>query len=105
MSTKKVIYLPASTALPLGARLLTEEEAAQRANDKAEWTEVVVPKNPGVESDNFIMTITKFGDTEFVSLGLDFGLDNDKPPKTKRTDAEIQDLINLLSKPYKRKDK
>lgn len=107
MATKRVIYLPATTALPPGVKLLTEEEAQKKYNKKSECVELPVPPKEAEDSQVFgTLTITTLGDTEVwdfmqrnVCMGLDFGLDDDKPVIMERQPCgawqQITDSIKL----------
>lgn len=108
MSAKKVIYLPSRTALPPGARLLTEEEAQLKYKDKPEWVEVKMPPKAAEESQ-VLATVTTLGDTEVwrymqqnIAIGLDFGLDDEKPVVIERKPCgaweQITDEIIKLRK-------
>lgn len=109
MSKKRIIYLPATAAaLPPGVKLLTEEEARKKYSDKPEWTEVAIPTKAKEESDGAVM-ITTLGDTEVwqymqqnIAIGLDFGLDDEKPVVMERKPCgaweQITDEIIKLRK-------
>lgn len=106
---KKVIFLPkADSTPPSDMRILTAKQAEDMSKDKTKTWREFIPPPTTKEGSEGIITITRFGSTEFweshnMSFGLDFAPDEGKPAKIKRTDAEIwQDLINSLSRHYKK---
>lgn len=112
MNTKKVIFLPkADSTPPSDMRILTAKQAERVLKDKTKTWREFIPPPTTKEGGEGIIIITRFGSTEFweshnMSFGLDFGISEDKPAKTKPTDAEIwQGLMASLSKYYKKEDK